>query len=153
MRTQALLARTWQSNGLFPHCTDTGAGRPGRDLLNTPGLFVEVKARGLVSLPATLTKAEQDKEAGELAIVVWRHNGQGEKSIGRWTVTMRLSDFQELWVYRELMRRAGTSGEFDNRVRTPASGARNANGGESSVKQRGGGNARNGSASGVRRPR
>jgi hypothetical protein len=82
---------------MFLFATDAGAGRPGRDILNTPGLYVEVKARGSASLPALLAKAEKDMNEGELPIIVWRHNGQGEKTIGQWTVTMRLHSFQELW--------------------------------------------------------
>lgn len=97
MRTQMLLAKRWRESGLYPFCSDAGAGRPGRDLLNTRGLFVEVKARGDISLPGLLRKAEKDKGEGETPIVVWRHNGQGEVGIGDWTVTMRLGNFETLW--------------------------------------------------------
>lgn len=96
MRTQALLAQRWRHSGWFPYAQDQGAGRPGRDILNTPGYFVEVKARGRLTLLETLRKAEQDAEKGELAFVVWRHNGQGEESVDDWTVTVRLHVFEDL---------------------------------------------------------
>ena len=98
MRTQALLAQRWQQSGLFPFATDAGAGRAGRDILNTPGLCVEVKAKGRLTLLETMRKAESYANEGELPIVVWRHNGQGELSIDQWSVSMRLADFEELWI-------------------------------------------------------
>lgn len=92
-----LLAKRWQENGLYPFATDAGAGRPGRDILNTPGVFVEVKARGRLTLLETLAKCEQGAEAeNELPLVVWRHNGQGETDPGLWTATMRLHHAEQL---------------------------------------------------------
>jgi hypothetical protein len=82
---------------MFPGCTDAGAGRPGKDLLNTPGLTVEVKAKGEVSLVAMLRKAKRDGELGDMPAVIWRHNGQGEKTIDQWTLTLFVRDFEELW--------------------------------------------------------
>lgn len=111
--TEALLAARWRRMVLFPHSQNTGAGRAGRDLLNTPGLFVEVKARGEVSLPSQLRKAQRhsiaerraeemrDGEAPDVAVIVWRHNGQGEASMADWTVTMRLEDFEDLIFMRD----------------------------------------------------
>lgn len=97
MRTQALLARRWKHAGLFPNATDAGAGRPGKDILNTPGLAVEIKARGRFTLPEALRQAESNASDSEVPIVVWRHNGQGEKSMDDWTVSMRLAMFEAMW--------------------------------------------------------
>ena len=97
MRTQALLAQRWQHSGLYPNATDAGAGRPGKDILNTPGLATEVKARGRFTLLETLRQAEANASDSEVPIVVWRHNGQGEKSMDDWTVSMRLSMFEAMW--------------------------------------------------------
>lgn len=98
MKTQALLAARWVENGLFPYATDAGAGRQGNDLLNTPGLAVEIKARDTVSLPAALKQAATGaKLSTDIPIAVQRHNGQGEASMDEWTVTMRLADFETLW--------------------------------------------------------
>jgi hypothetical protein len=96
MATQALLAARWVANELFPWATDAGAGRQGNDILNTPGLAVEVKARDDVSLVAALGQAMRGNPES-LPIVVWRHNGQGVSSMDDWTVTMRLADFELLW--------------------------------------------------------
>lgn len=81
---------------MFPYATDAGSGRHGVDLINTPGLAVEIKARDTVSLDKALKQAAQDDRTG-IPLVCWRHNGQGEATMGDWTVTMRLSDFEELW--------------------------------------------------------
>lgn len=97
MRTQMLLAKRWCETGLYPHATDAGAGRPGKDILNTPQLHTEVKAKGRLTLLETLRQAEVGADEQETVIVVWRHNGQGEMSIDEWTVTMRLATFERLW--------------------------------------------------------
>lgn len=94
--TQRLLAARWRDNGLFPYTTDAGAGRQGSDLLNTPGLAVEIKARDAVSLPAGLRQAAEGAKPGDVPILVARHNGQGAASMDEWTVTMRLIDFENL---------------------------------------------------------
>ena len=51
--TQRLVAAYWNENG-WPWATDAGAGRSGSDLLNTPGLKAEVKARRDLNLAAWL---------------------------------------------------------------------------------------------------
>lgn len=96
MKTQALIAERWKKNGLFPHATDAGAGRQGNDILNTPGLKAEVKARDTVTLPAALAQAAADPDPG-MPVVLWRHNGQGEAAMDDWTATMRLKDWESLW--------------------------------------------------------
>lgn len=97
-KTQALIAQRWRDNGMFPHCTDVGNGRQGNDLSNTPGLAVEIKARDTVSWPAALKQAESGKaNPDDIAIVIARHNGQGEQSTDNWTVTLSLVDFELLW--------------------------------------------------------
>jgi len=96
METQAKIAERWRENKLFPYAQDAGAGRQGNDILNTPGLNVEVKARDTVSLVAALKQASTGEGAGK-PIVIWRHNGQGLTSMDNWTVTMSLIEFEELW--------------------------------------------------------
>jgi hypothetical protein len=96
-QTQRLLADRWVENGLFPGCYPIGAGESGSDIQRTPGLEVEVKARGdNMSLPAAIRQARA-RAGGNLPVVVWRHPGQGPAAVGDWTVTMRLEDFEELW--------------------------------------------------------
>lgn len=95
IRTQALLAQRWQANGIFPYATDAGPGRPGVDILNTPGVRCEVKARTKVSLEAELQKLKDGSD--DLRILVWRHDGQGEKSMDEWTVTLPLAQFERMF--------------------------------------------------------
>lgn len=96
MATQALLAARWAKKGLFPFATDCGPFRAGRDILGTPGWFVEVKAKTDLSLNAIVEKAKREAAEGEVAVLVWRHNGQGLANMDKWTVTMQLCDFEKL---------------------------------------------------------
>jgi len=83
---------------MFPYATDAGPGRSGNDILNAPGLNVEVKATGeKLSLMACLRQALAGGTPWWVSILVWRHNGQGEKGMDDWTVSMSLIDFERLW--------------------------------------------------------
>jgi hypothetical protein len=96
--TQRLIARRWKENGLAPYAVPVGAGDHGEDILNSPeGLVVEIKARDTVTLPVALKQAEKSNPT-EIPIVCWRHNGQGESSMDEWTVTMKLKDFEEMYL-------------------------------------------------------
>lgn len=89
--TQRLVAGYFAARG-WRWCTDAGAGRSGRDLLNTPGLAVEVKARRDLSLPKWLRQAAGTAEDGEVPLVVHRPDGFGPSSIDDWPMTLRLAD-------------------------------------------------------------
>lgn len=98
--TQRLLAERWIDNGLFPDAVPRGAGEAGEDVYRTPAVEVEVKAKTSVSLATSLKQAiKRLKDPDEIPIVVWRHNGQGDKSMDDWTVTLRLADWEryERW--------------------------------------------------------
>lgn len=112
MKTQELIAARWRTMALFPYAQSTGSGRPGRDILLTPGMFVEVKARGDVSLPSQLKKAQTHAtaarlqsdtpgEPADMPVIIWRHNGQGEASMGEWSATVYLADLEDLLLMRE----------------------------------------------------
>lgn len=125
LETQALIAKRWRESGLYPYATDAGSGRSGVDILNTgDGLAVEVKAKEHVSLMAGIRQAriaglikDAEREGisdaqtagheratdtdfwypnGPLPVLITRHNGQGPASIGEWTVTMTLAEFEEI---------------------------------------------------------
>lgn len=110
---------------MFPYAKAAGAGEQGNDVLDTPGLVVEVKARDQVTIPAALRQARQgavrtsleigDGDHGVTAaeraedieeyrhsfpttILIHRHNGQGPAQIGQWSVSMSLEDFEQLWI-------------------------------------------------------
>ena len=97
--TQRLVAEYLQAHG-WPWATDAGAGRSGSDILNTPGVKIEVKARRDLDLSAWLRQASSAPGNG-LASVVHRPDGYGPAKIGDWPVTLRLED----WV--TLLRQAG----------------------------------------------
>lgn len=85
MQTQALVARYLAENG-WPFATDAGAGRSGTDVLNTPGLTWEVKARRDFTPEAWLRQAV----AGDaVPLVVWRPNGAGPAGIENWAMMLR----------------------------------------------------------------
>lgn len=96
--TQRLLAERWRESGFAPDAYAIGAGESGSDIQRAPaGLEVEVKAQGAkMSLPAALRQAAA-RAGGDVPVIVWRHPGQGPATVGEWTVTMSLEDFERLW--------------------------------------------------------
>lgn len=92
MRTQKVVAEFFQRHG-FPFAESTGAGRSGSDLTGMPGLACEIKARSDLQPLAWLKQAEANTG---LPFVIFRPNGMGEQSVGRWGVLVRLEVFTEL---------------------------------------------------------
>lgn len=84
MKTQSLLAEDLRETGIYPYATDAGAGRSGADILNTPGVSIEVKARANFDPVATMKQAKANTEEGEAPIAVCRMNGQGPANIDDW---------------------------------------------------------------------
>lgn len=87
-RTQKVLAE-WLRR-IFPYAEPTGAGRQGRDVLSTPGVWFEVKARSGFNPLSALKQMEAENDTSDLDVAVLRMNGQGEANIGSWVVCMRL---------------------------------------------------------------
>jgi hypothetical protein len=92
--TQNLVAQQFKAAG-FPYAESAGAGRNGRDVLGTPGLAVEVKARRDFS-PIAWTRQAVASAAGDLPAVVMRPDGLGPAHIDEWPVIVRFSDFLAL---------------------------------------------------------
>jgi len=92
--TQGLVAAWFRAHG-FPFCTDAGAGRSGRDLLNMIGLAPEVKARADFSPLAWVRQARVNGD-GDLPFVVLRCNGQGPTTVAEWPVIVPLDAFTSL---------------------------------------------------------
>lgn len=88
--TQRLVTEYLAGNG-FPHATDTGAGRGGRDILGVVGLAIEVKARREYS-PLTWLRQATAAAGKDLPLVVHRPDGMGPGSVTDWPVTLRLAD-------------------------------------------------------------
>ena len=93
MRTQLLVAEYLRANG-WPHATSAGAGRSGVDVLETPDIACEVKARSDLSPLAWVRQAEGSAD-GRLPFVAFRPNGMGEHP-GEFLAFLRLSDLVAL---------------------------------------------------------
>ena len=76
MRTQLLVAEYLKVHG-WPFAESAGPGRSGVDILGTPDIAVEVKARADLSPLAWVRQAEQVAD-GRLPFAVFRPNGMGE---------------------------------------------------------------------------
>lgn len=99
---------------LFPYAQPTGAGRQGRDILGTPEVWFELKARAGFDPKSALKQAHQEATAEaekiwveadipgplepniDLPIAVLRLNGQGEANIGEWVACMRVDTLKKL---------------------------------------------------------
>lgn len=95
MATQAAVAR-WMATHGWPFAESTGAGRSGSDVLGTPGIALEVKARADLSPMAWLRQARAGSKPGDVAAVVFRPNGVGEASVAGWPVLLDLATFTDL---------------------------------------------------------
>jgi hypothetical protein len=92
--TQAVAAAWYRDHG-FPYCTDAGAGRAGRDLLNMVGLAGEVKARRDF-VPISWLRQAARNAAGDVPFVLLRCDGQGPAAVADWPVITRNEDWTRL---------------------------------------------------------
>lgn len=81
-RTQKVFAEFIQ--WLFPYAEPTGAGRQGKDILSTPGVHFELKARSGFEPKAAMKQARAEINESDIPIIILRMNGQGEANIGEW---------------------------------------------------------------------
>lgn len=93
MRTQLVIARHLNRNG-WPFAESAGAGRQGSDILGTPDLAIEVKARTGFQPLAWVKQAEAASD-GRLPVVIFRCNGQGEDA-ARYPAMLRTGDLIRL---------------------------------------------------------
>ena len=94
-RTQAVVAENLRLSGLWPFAETAGAGRPGVDILNTPGYAIEVKARRALKPLEWLRQAYANSK-GNVPVVVFRPDGLGEQSIEDWGVLMTFREWKDL---------------------------------------------------------
>jgi hypothetical protein len=80
---------------LWPLAEPTGAGRQGKDILATPGVAIEVKARANISIPEFIKQAKANS-GEELPVLILRLNGQGPASLDDWPVVITLRDWLDL---------------------------------------------------------
>lgn len=87
-RTEHAIAQHFQA--LYPHCVATSPGASGPDLINTPGIAVEVKARRALDLPAWLRQAQHNAPGATLPLLIIRPHGMGEASVEQWACVLTL---------------------------------------------------------------
>lgn len=90
--TQRAVAAHLAVNG-WPYATDAGAGRTGCDILGTPGLAFEIKARKDLNPTGWLKQAAKGDNG--IPLCVFRPIGCGTVAnggVGRWPVLMYLDD-------------------------------------------------------------
>lgn len=85
--TQRLVAEYMREHG-WPFATDVGSGRGGNDILNVPGINMEVKARRDFSVTTWLKQASSVTIPG-LPCVVQRPDGYGPAKIEDWPMIFR----------------------------------------------------------------
>lgn len=86
LQAQNYFAEYLQGCG-WPFAQSTGSGRQGEDVTGTPGLAFEVKASHEFRVESWLRQAETRPG---LPILVYRGNGQGPATIGRWPMILRV---------------------------------------------------------------
>lgn len=94
-QTQTAVANYFR-NTIYPYAESAGAGRGGRDVLNTPRIAVEVKARRDLDPLAWLRQVQRASDTGDLPMVVFRPDGLGLVSVDSWPVLMTLADVVRL---------------------------------------------------------
>lgn len=93
--TQRIVARYLEDNG-FPYAEPTGAGRAGTDILGTPGLDWEIKARRGLVLAELMRQLDQRADDGKLGLGVIRLDGTGPTTIDHWPAVLCLADLVAL---------------------------------------------------------
>jgi len=92
--SQRIVANYLREHG-WPYAKSIGAGESGSDILETPDIDIEVKARRGFS-PLAAMKQQADRDNGRLPFAVLRMDGQGPESIGAWPVVIRFDNFVKL---------------------------------------------------------
>lgn len=92
--SQKLLAQWLVGHG-WAGAESVPASLPGRDILGTPGLAIEVKATKVADLPGAMRQAVKNAK-GDLAVVVYRPAGYGPERMADWLCVFSLRDATEL---------------------------------------------------------
>ena len=91
--TELILADYLRGHG-WPYAQATGAGAAGSDILNTPAIAWEAKARRGLDLGAAM-RQNADRPAAYHPVVI-RLDGQGPAAIGDWPAVLPLSELVAL---------------------------------------------------------
>ena len=87
--SQRIVAAYLRENG-WPFAEPTGAGRQGTDILSTPSLDWEIKARRNLDLTGTLQQQRDRVLDGVIPIAVIRPDGYGSHRIAQWPALVSL---------------------------------------------------------------
>ena len=84
--TEELVAAFLRAHG-FPHAEPPTRGAGGPDILGTPGVVLEVKAKAKAEIGDWLAQARNRvQEPDDIAAVIWRRNGDGPTTLAQWPV-------------------------------------------------------------------
>lgn len=81
---------------LFPNARSVAASLPGKDILETPGFSIEMKATKEFSPTSALKQAREAAADSEFPVAIYRPRGYGPEKIGQWVVMMDFDKFREL---------------------------------------------------------
>ena len=89
---------------IFPWVNTVSGAASGRDLRNTPGLAVEVKARRDFDPLAWLKQSKKNSDDDEMPIVIWQPDGYGPTTTKHWPYMGYLGDFRRWWAELKMLR-------------------------------------------------
>jgi hypothetical protein len=92
--SQRIVAEYLRQHG-WPYAKSIGAGESGSDILETPDIDIEVKARRGFD-PLSAMRQQAARADTRLPFAVLRMDGQGPESIGAWPVIIRFDNFVTL---------------------------------------------------------
>lgn len=101
-QAQRIMADFWEP--VYPWVQPVSGGAPGRDLLNTPCLSVEIKARRDFDPLAWLRQACRNSDPDEMPVVQWRPDGWGPAKVHEWPYMGRSGDLRRWWLELKLLR-------------------------------------------------
>lgn len=82
---------------LFPDARAVAASLPGKDILNTPGWSIEMKATKDFAPTSALKQARETANLEvEYPVAIYRPRGYGPEKIGQWVVLMDFDQFRDL---------------------------------------------------------
>lgn len=93
-KTQELAAEYLRD--VYPNAEAVAASLPGKDIKNTLGVSIEVKATSQADITGALRQAKANARPGELPLVIYRPRGYGPERIGEWVVSMPFAAAIEL---------------------------------------------------------
>jgi hypothetical protein len=107
------VAEFFKGAGVFPEAESIAASLPGKDILNTPGYAVEVKARRDFN-PVEWSKQASKNAGTDVPVVVMRPDGMGEESVAKFLAFMTLDRFT--WMVNRIQWLEHSNGELGSYV-------------------------------------